>query len=125
MTNVTDECAARRQSTEPDTSDRGPDGSLDGFVDDGDGSAKALYPDFNELRGGVYMQSKIDETGSVIMGRRSFEMPDDPDTRRTSTSSNSRSSSFTQHPPAVKPKENDRLTFTFVTDGVESAAAQA
>jgi dihydrofolate reductase len=29
------------------------------------------------------------------------------------------------HPPGVAPKQDEHLTFTFVTDGVESAVAQA
>jgi dihydrofolate reductase len=31
----------------------------------------------------------------------------------------------THTPPATAPRQNDRLTFTFVTDGVESALRQA
>jgi dihydrofolate reductase len=31
----------------------------------------------------------------------------------------------THHPPIVAPKQDEHLTFTFVTDGVESAVAQA
>jgi dihydrofolate reductase len=32
---------------------------------------------------------------------------------------------LTHEPPAVPPKQDENLTFTFVTDGVESAVAQA
>ena len=32
---------------------------------------------------------------------------------------------LTHHVPEKKPKETERLTFTFVTDGIESAVAQA
>ena len=32
---------------------------------------------------------------------------------------------LTHHSPSVAPKQDERLTFTFVTDGVESAVAQA
>jgi len=32
---------------------------------------------------------------------------------------------LTHHPPSVAPKQDEHLTFTFVTDGVESAVAQA
>ena len=32
---------------------------------------------------------------------------------------------LTHHPPSVAPKQDARLTFTFVTDGVESAVGQA
>jgi dihydrofolate reductase len=32
---------------------------------------------------------------------------------------------LTHHPPAIPPKQDGNLTFTFVTDGVESAVSQA
>ena len=32
---------------------------------------------------------------------------------------------LTHHPPSIAPKQNGRLTFTFVGDGVESAVARA
>src|SRR6266851_5313023 len=32
---------------------------------------------------------------------------------------------LTHHPPGVAPKQDEHLTFTFVTDGVESSVAQA
>jgi dihydrofolate reductase len=32
---------------------------------------------------------------------------------------------LTHHPPSVAPKQDEHLTFTFVTDGVESSVAQA
>ena len=32
---------------------------------------------------------------------------------------------LTHQPPEVPPKQDERLTFTFVTDGVESAVTQA
>ena len=32
---------------------------------------------------------------------------------------------LTHHPPAVAPRLDENLTFTFVTDGVESAVSQA
>jgi dihydrofolate reductase len=32
---------------------------------------------------------------------------------------------LTHHPPSVPPKQDERLTFTFVTDGVDSAIEQA
>jgi dihydrofolate reductase len=51
------------------------------------------------------MNAAIEETGAVLMGKRTFEVTHDP--------------------PAVAPKQDDRLTFTFVTDGVESALSQA
>ena len=99
--------------------------SLDGYVADAGGSAEPLYPDLDELRGGAYMNALIAETGAVLMGRRSFEMPDDPDALADNYEFQTPIFVLTHHPPAATPKENERLTFTFVTDGVESAVAQA
>ena len=99
--------------------------SPDGFVADANGSAEALYHDLPALQGSAYMNALIEETGAVVMGRRAFEMPDDPDTLADSYEFQTPIFVVTHHPPAVTPKENERLTFTFVTDGVESAVAQA
>ena len=99
--------------------------SLDGFVADANGSAEALYPDLAALQGSAYMNAMIEETGAVVMGRRAFEMPEDPDTLADSYEFQTPIFVLTHHPPPVPPKENERLRFTFVTDGVESAVAQA
>ncbi len=50
--------------------------SLDGFAADRTGSVGALYPDLPDLRGTDYMNAAIDETGAVLMGRRTFETGD-------------------------------------------------
>jgi dihydrofolate reductase len=50
--------------------------SLDGFVADQSGSAERLYPDLAALRGTDYMNAMIEQTGAVLMGRRTFEMGD-------------------------------------------------
>ncbi|MGQ0802903.1 MAG: dihydrofolate reductase family protein [Actinomycetota bacterium] len=99
--------------------------SLDGYVADANGSAEPLYPDLEALQGSAYMNALIEEAGAVIMGRRSFEMPEDPDSLADSYEFQTPIFVVTHHPPSVTPKENDRLTFTFVTEGVESAVAQA
>jgi dihydrofolate reductase len=98
--------------------------SLDGFVTDAGGSAGVLYPDLADLRGTEYMSSVIEETGAVLMGKRSFEMGD-PDWYVGNYEFQVPIFVVTHHPPAVAPKQDERLTFTFVTDGVESAVAQA
>jgi dihydrofolate reductase len=50
--------------------------SLDGLIADRQGSASALYPDLADLQDTDYMNAAIDETGAVVMGRRTFEMAD-------------------------------------------------
>jgi dihydrofolate reductase len=98
--------------------------SVDGFVTDANGSASRLYPDLAALRHTSYMQTAIAETGAVLMGRRTFEMAD-PDSYVGEYEFQVPIFVVTHHPPVVAPKEDENLTFTFVTDGVESAVAQA
>jgi dihydrofolate reductase len=98
--------------------------SLDGFVSDRSGSAKRLYPDLESLRGTAYMNTAVAQTGAVLMGRRTFEMGD-PDSFVGNYEFQVPIFVVTRTPPQVTPKEDEHLTFTFVTDGVESAVAQA
>ena len=98
--------------------------SLDGFVADQNGSAGRLYPDLAALRNTSYMKDAIEQTGAVLMGRRTFEMGD-PDSYVGNYEFQVPIFVLTHHPPSVAPKQDERLTFTFVTEGVESAVAQA
>jgi dihydrofolate reductase len=97
--------------------------SVDGFVADRDGSAERLYPDLASLRGTSYMDAAIEETGAVLMGKRTFEMGD-PDSYVGDYEFQVPIFVLTHDPPEA-PKQDDHLTFTFVTDGVESAITQA
>ena len=99
--------------------------SLDGFINDRSGSVLALYPDLAALRETEPLQESILNTGAVVMGRNSFAMADDPDSIADNYEYQVPIFVLTHHPPIKKPKENDRLTFTFVTDGIQSAIAQA
>jgi len=98
--------------------------SLDGFIEDANGSADALYADLAALHGTDYMQAMIDETGAVVMGRRSFEMGD-PDWYAGNYEFQVPIFVVTHAPPAAMPKHDDNLTFTFVTDGVAHAVELA
>ena len=98
--------------------------SLDGFVADADGNVDRLYADFVDLQGTPYMTATIAETGAVIMGRKAFEMGD-PDSWVGTYEFQVPIFVLTHHPPRIPPKQDDRLTFTFVQDGVASAVAQA
>ena len=98
--------------------------SLDGFVADESGSAR-LYPDLEELHGTGYMDALIEETGAVLMGRRTFEMAEDPDWYVGNYEFQVPIFVLTHRPPSVSPRQDERLTFTFVTDGIESAVAKA
>jgi dihydrofolate reductase len=98
--------------------------SVDGFVADARGSVRTLYPDLADLQGTAYMNAAIEETGAVLMGRRTFEMAD-PDSFVGNYEFQVPIFVLTHRPPATPPKQDERLTFTFVTDGVDSAIAQA
>jgi len=99
--------------------------SLDGFVADRNGSADALYPDLAALRDTPYMKALIEETGAVLMGRRTFDMADDPDWYVGNYEFQVPIFVLTHEPPPVRPRQDDHLTFTFVTDGLDSALRQA
>lgn len=99
--------------------------SLDGFVADESGSVDRLYPDLAALQGTDYMNAAIDDTGAVLMGKRTFEMAEDPDSYVGNYEFQVPIFVVTHHIPPVAPKQDEHLTFTFVTDGVESAVTQA
>jgi dihydrofolate reductase len=98
--------------------------SLDGFVADADGRAGRLYPDLAALQGSAYMNDAIEETGAVLMGRRTFEMGD-PDSYVGEYEFQVPIFVVTHRQPERLPKQDERLTFTFVTDGLASAVEQA
>lgn len=98
--------------------------SLDGFVADQNGSAALLYPDLAAIRDFPYMQTMIERTGAVLMGRRTFEMGD-PDSYVGEYEFQVPIFVVTHRPPEAPPSQDEHLTFTFVTDGVESAVTRA
>jgi dihydrofolate reductase len=99
--------------------------SLDGFVNDSNGSAEKLNPDFSELLDAPSFQEMIKNTGAVIMGKHVYEMADPFLWANDDYEFQTPIFVLTHTPPAKYPKGNDRLTFTFVTDGIESAISQA
>jgi dihydrofolate reductase len=99
--------------------------SLDGFINDRSGSLAALYPDLDTLQDTEPLQESIRNTGAVVMGRNSFAMAEDPDTIADNYEYQVPIFVLTHAPPERHPRENDQLTFTFVTDGIESAVSQA
>ncbi len=98
--------------------------SLDGFVNDAHGSVALLYPDLEALDQTELMQEWIRTTGAAVMGRRTFEMGN-PDDYADGYEFQVPLFVVTHHPPEKMPKRNDKLFFTFVTDGIESAVTQA
>src|SRR5207302_10970377 len=80
------------------------------------------------LKGGCRANTELEEsiatTGAVVMGRRTYQMGE-PDSYAESYEFQVPIFVLTHTVPQQKPKQNARLRFTFVTDGVESAIAQA
>jgi len=70
------------------------------------------------------MNDVIEQTGAILMGRRTFETAD-PDAYVGNDEFQVPIFALTHHPPCDAPKQDEHLTFTFVTDGVEPAVAQA
>lgn len=99
--------------------------SLDGFINDRDGSVAALYPDLAAWAETEAGKESIQNTGAVVMGRNSYAMSEDPDWFAGNYEYQVPIFVLTHHPPEKHPKETDDLIFTFVTDGIESAVRQA
>lgn len=99
--------------------------SVDGFVTDRHGSVGDLYSDFDTLRDTDAFREDIESTGAVVMGRNAYAMSDDPDSYADSYEFQVPIFVLTHEAPERVPKQNDRLIFTFVTDGIESAISQA
>lgn len=99
--------------------------SLDGFVTDGNGSVEKLYPDFAELHDVPSFQEMINNTGAVVMGRHVYEMADPFVWANETYEFQTPIFVLTHTPPTKFPKGNGRLSFIFVTDGIERAISQA
>lgn len=98
--------------------------SLDGFINDRNGSVEALYPDLPAWLESEVGRESIQNTGAVVMGRNSYDMAEDPDWY-VDYEYQVPIFVLTHHVPEKRPKGTDRVTFTFVTDGLESAIRQA
>lgn len=97
--------------------------SLDGFVRDRHGSLDQLYPDMDAMRNSETVQEAIRSTGAVVMGRNAFDMADGD---FTGYEFQTPIFVLTHNPPQqVTRGQNDQLTITFVTDGIERAIEMA
>jgi dihydrofolate reductase len=97
--------------------------SLDGFINDCNGDVSQLYSDFATLRETEVLQEAIIKTGAVVMGRRAYDMAEGD---FTGYEFQAPIFVLTHHVPEKAPKgENERLSFTFVTEGIESAIEKA
>jgi dihydrofolate reductase len=102
--------------------------SLDGFINDRNGNAGKLGSDFEAFLKSEVMQTSIHNTGAVMMGRKTFEMADDPDSFADIYEYQVPIFVLTDRAPAKQPKENGRISFTFTNDikqAVEAAKKAA
>src|SRR5688572_3988928 len=106
--------------------------SLDGYINDRDGSVGRLFSDFvlgnvqdESVQNNELMQEALRTTGAVIMGKNAFLMAGDSDSYADSYEFQVPIFVLTRQAPEQKPKENECLTFTFVTDGIEAAVTHA
>jgi dihydrofolate reductase len=97
--------------------------SLDGYVRDRTGSVMPLFHDFAAMRESDAVQDAMASTGSVVMGRATYDMGNGD---YTGYEFQAPIFVVTHDPPAQPAKgENENLRFTFVTDGIERATSQA
>ena len=94
--------------------------SLDGFINDRSGSVDSLYPDLDTLRNTEPLRESIQNTGAVVMGWNAFAMAEDPDRYAGNYEFQVPIFVLTHEVPKRLPKETGKLTFTFVTDGIEA-----
>lgn len=99
--------------------------SLDGFINDRNGSAESLSPDFEELLETSSFKQMVESTGAVIMGRNTYEMADPFSWVNDDYEFQLPLFILTHTPPEKYPEGNDKLSLTFVMDGIESAISQA
>jgi dihydrofolate reductase len=99
--------------------------SLDGFINDSNKSVEKLYVDFSELMKAPSFKEMTKNTGAVIMGRNVYEMVDPFTWVNDDYEFQVPIFVLTHTPPEKYPKGNDKLSITFVTDGIESAVSQA
>src|SRR5438034_7898650 len=115
--------AGKERGTSHGKRDAGATLSLDGFMSDRHGDISRLYPDLEALRRTEMLQEEIRTTGAVVMGRRAYDMAEGD---LTDYEYQVPIFVLTHHLPAKAVKgENDRLTVTFVTEGIHRAIEQA
>ncbi|WP_082232816.1 dihydrofolate reductase family protein [Halobacillus massiliensis] len=99
--------------------------SVDGYINDREGSVARLYQDLEEVKKSGFFDESIRNTGAVVMGRNTFNMAADPDLYAGNYEYQVPIFVLCGKEPEKHPKETEELTFTFVTQGIDSAIAQA
>lgn len=92
--------------------------SLDGFVNDRNGSVERLYPDLEALRKTEFLREVIGYTSAVVMGRRAYDMANGD---FTGYEFQVPIFVVTHRPPKEVPQgQNKNLSVTFVTEGTST-----
>ncbi len=99
--------------------------SLDGFMNDQQGSVALLYADMDAVQESAELRESIENTGAAVMGRNTYEMGGGPDAWADGYEFQVPIFVLTHEPPAIRPKQAGNLSFTFVTAGIESVIRQA
>ncbi len=106
--------------------------SLDGYINDRNGSVEQLYSDLvvgnaqdESMQNNEVMLEAMRSTGAVVLGKNAFLMAEDPDSYADTYEFQVPIFVLTRTKPEKNPKENENLTFTFVTEGIEAAISQA
>ncbi len=99
--------------------------SLDGFAEDAGGSVGALYPDLEILHGTQVLKESIRTTGAVVMAWKEYAMAEDPDWFAGNYEYQVPIFVVADKVPAKQPKETERISFSFITDGLASAVREA
>jgi dihydrofolate reductase len=97
--------------------------SLDWFMNDRNGDVSRLYADFEALHKTEMLQEEIRITGAAVMGRHTYDMAEGD-----LTDYEYQVPIFVlthSIPKQVTKGQNDHLTVSFVTDGIESAIEKA
>lgn len=99
--------------------------SLDGFMADPDGDSHALYSDFDTLMASEVMAEQMEETGSVLMGRRMFDAAGDPDSYADDYEFQVPIVVVTHRAFEREPARNESLFVEAATSGLAAAVARA
>src|SRR5260221_12480303 len=92
-------------------------------MNDRNGDVSRLYPDLEAVRQTEMLQEEIRTTGAVVMGRKAYDMAEGD---LTDYEYQVPIFVLTHHLPEKAVKgENDRLTVTFVTEGIHRAIEKA